>query len=76
MHGADEGKLVGTLGHIGHQFTNMGAGHVGRDGPQLTANLRGRIGFEIIHVDVTRTSQHPQKDTVYLTLWLGDLLRS
>ena len=75
MHGTDDGKLISALGHIGHQFTNMRTRDIGRDRPQLTANLRGRVGLEIVHVDVARTAQHPQQNAVYLTLWLGGLLR-
>ena len=76
MHGADNGKLISALGHVWHQLADMRARHVGRDGPQLAANLRGRVGLEIKHVDVARPAEHPQEDAVHLALWLGRLLRS
>ena len=71
----DDRKFVSTFGHVRHQLANMCTGHVGRDRPQLATNLRGRIGLEVIHVDVTGTTQHPQQNTVHLALWFGCLLR-
>ena len=66
MHGTDEGKFVGALGHVGHQLAKVRTRHIGRDRLQLASNLRGRIWLEVIHVNVARTTLQKHENHIDL----------
>ena len=54
--GANDGELVHHLRHARKQLANSSARDVGRDFPELAANLPGRIGLHVPHVLMRRST--------------------
>ena len=49
-------QLVGIRGETRHQLADFDAGHVGGDRPELATNLCRGLRFQIVHVEVRRSS--------------------
>ena len=64
VHRADHRELVGTGGHVRHQFAEFQSRNVGGDRVEFPSDFRRCQGFQVVHVDVAGATEHPQQDAV------------
>ena len=61
-NGADGNESLHHRGDSRKQFANLDAGNRGLDGPQLAANLRRRIDFDVPHILMGRPARQEDID--------------
>ncbi len=61
-HGANDGQFVPHPGLQGHVLTDLHAGNIGGYRSKLAADLRGSIRFEVVHVQVRRSTRQIDHD--------------
>ena len=75
---AHDRQLVGDGGDAGQDIGDLDTGGLGRDGIEVAADFRGRVGLDVPHVLVRLTAESEQEDTVdvphRLALRLGERL--
>ena len=67
-HAAENRQLVHHGGYAGKHIGDMQTGHVGFDGPELAANFRRSVRFEIPHVLMGHPADGEQEDAVHILL--------
>src|SRR5439155_22852430 len=61
--GAHDGVPIGAPGHEREVLADLDAGHIGRDGTEGTADVRGSIGLQVPGIKLTRTTDEEELDT-------------